>query len=74
MKNTKYLIPYLIVCACVMFSAAAHAQCDLDSKFVYGVANNGAMYYTDRSYTITDAGPFAGMAMIKTPNADRNST
>ncbi|MCP5008167.1 MAG: hypothetical protein GY941_30175, partial [Planctomycetes bacterium] len=48
--------------------------CDLDSKFVYGVANNGAKYYTDRSYIITDAGPFAGMAMIKTPNADRNST
>ncbi|MCP4990079.1 MAG: DUF1566 domain-containing protein [Colwellia sp.] len=74
MKNTKYLIPFLIMYACVMFSAAVHAQCDLDSKFVYGSANNGATYYTDRDYTITEAGPFAGMTMIKTPNADRNST
>ncbi len=50
------------------------SACTLDPKFVQDLANNGSTYYTDRLYTITDAGPFAGMVMIKTPNADRNST
>ncbi len=75
MKNTKYLIPLLIMYVCVMFSAVAHAQrCELDSKFVPGTANNGSTYYTDRYYTITNAGPFSGMEMIKPPNNDKNNT
>ncbi len=49
-------------------------SCNIDSNVVPGFANNGSIYYTDRAYTLTDVGPFAGMFMLKTPNDDRNNT
>ncbi|MCP5002578.1 MAG: hypothetical protein GY941_01300, partial [Planctomycetes bacterium] len=50
------------------------SSCPLDSKFVTDSISGGVSYYTDRTYTITDAGPFSGMEMIKTPNDDKNNT
>ncbi len=55
-------------------SAAGTGGCFADPKFQIGTCNNGNQYYTDRSYTLTDVGPFAGMDMIKTLNDDRNNT
>ncbi|MCP5003363.1 MAG: DUF1566 domain-containing protein, partial [Planctomycetes bacterium] len=56
------------------FCTPPEPLCELDPKFGSGFADNGATYYEDRSYVITEAGPFAGMTMIKTLNDDRNST
>ena len=50
------------------------SPCGYNPKFRYGFANNDTPYYTDRSYTITNAGPFSGMKMITTPNDDRYNT
>ncbi len=79
MKNTKYLIPLLVLYVCVMFSAVVHAQvCELDPKFIQDTWSVGDTYYTDRDYTITDMDEFGYMPcfyyLIKTPNDERNNT
>lgn len=47
--------------------------CVLDPKFEIGILAPGAGYYTDRAYEIVSVPPeLAGLAMIKTPNDDRD--
>ena len=48
--------------------------CTLDTKFKKGTLDKDALYYTDRTYTLTSVpDAYKGMAMVILPNNDRNN-
>ena len=51
---------------------APPSDCELDARFQGGTLAEGATYYTDMSFTLTSVPPdYIGLALIKTPHADR---
>lgn len=54
-------------------SSSNSSTCALSSNFTNATLSGGLAYYTDRDYTLTRVpAVYAGMAVITTPNDDRN--
>ena len=50
-------------------------NCTLDTKFEQTTLNKGMVYYTDRTYTLSNVPlQYNGLEMIKTPNNDKGLT